>query len=62
MGDRGGNKGYVVQPGDSYEKIAGKLYGNQRAFGDLIKARLADRPMLVIVRVLHGLLRVAFKR
>lgn len=29
---------YVVQAGDSYESIAGKKYGDQRAFGDLLRA------------------------
>jgi hypothetical protein len=29
---------YTVQPGDSYESIAAKLFGNERMFADLMKA------------------------
>ena len=40
MGDwgrHGKKRTYTVQAGDSWEKIAGMLYGNQRAFGDLAR-------------------------
>ena len=34
----GGGATYTVQPGESYESIAGKVYGDQRMFAELMKA------------------------
>ena len=28
---------YTVQPGDSFEKIAGKIYGDQRMFAEIMR-------------------------
>lgn len=37
-------KGYQVKPGDSWYRIAGEVYGNQRMAGELRRANFATHP------------------